>query len=65
MEVNPLAGLHPDHSDLPILAKKVGMNYVELIRRIVESAQPRVMEARQSRARRAFPRFTGSKLAPG
>ena len=25
MEVNPLAGLHPEHSDLPILATKIGM----------------------------------------
>jgi D-alanine-D-alanine ligase len=32
LEVNPLAGLHPEHSDLPILATKVGMPYVELIR---------------------------------
>ena len=52
MEVNPLAGLHPEHSDLPILATKVGMNYVELIRRIVESAAPRVDEARRSKAQR-------------
>src|SRR5262249_26561363 len=37
MEVNPLAGLHPEHSDLPILASKIGMTYVELIRRIVDS----------------------------
>src|SRR3954469_23824377 len=47
MEVNPLAGLHPEHSDLPILAAKRGMTYVELIRRIVESAAPRVEQARQ------------------
>jgi D-alanine-D-alanine ligase len=52
MEVNPLAGLHPEHSDLPILATKVGIQYVELIRRIVESATPRVEEARRSKARR-------------
>ena len=41
MEVNPLAGLHPEHSDLPILATHKGIEYVELIRRIVESAMPR------------------------
>lgn len=52
MEVNPLAGLHPEHSDLPILATKAGVSYVELIRRIVESAAPRVEEARHSKARR-------------
>jgi D-alanine-D-alanine ligase len=52
MEVNPLAGLHPEHSDLPILAAKVGMPYVELIRGIVESAAPRVEESKRSKARR-------------
>ena len=52
MEVNPLAGLHPQHSDLPILAAKVGMPYVELIGRIVESAAPRVEESKRSKARR-------------
>jgi D-alanine-D-alanine ligase len=52
MEVNPLAGLHPEHSDLPILASKCGVTFVELVRRIVESAAPRVEEARRSLARR-------------
>jgi D-alanine-D-alanine ligase len=49
LEVNPLAGLHPEHSDLPILATKVGMPYRELLRRIVGSAAARVtlVEARQ------------------
>ncbi len=42
IEVNPLAGLHPSHSDLPMLATAVGMPYVELIRRIVESAADRL-----------------------
>jgi D-alanine-D-alanine ligase len=42
LEVNPLAGLHPEHSDLPILATKVGMPYRELLRRIVDSAATRV-----------------------
>ena len=52
IEVNPLAGLHPEHSDLPILATKVGMPFGELIRHIVESAASRVAEARRSKARR-------------
>jgi D-alanine-D-alanine ligase and related ATP-grasp enzymes len=52
MEVNPLAGLHPEHSDLPILAAKAGVSYVELIRGIVASAQPRVALAKKSKARR-------------
>lgn len=52
MEVNPLAGLHPEHSDLPILATKVGMPYVDLIQQIVDSASTRVAEAQRSKARR-------------
>ncbi len=42
LEVNPLAGLHPLHSDLPILCIQVGIPYVELIRRIMDSALRRV-----------------------
>jgi D-alanine-D-alanine ligase len=42
IEANPLAGLHPEHSDLPMLATKVGMSYQELIREIVNSAAMRV-----------------------
>jgi D-alanine-D-alanine ligase len=38
MELNPLAGLHPEHSDLPIVCSLAGMSYRELIRRIVDSA---------------------------
>jgi len=38
MEVNPLAGLHPNHSDLPMIATQEGMSYTELIGRIVTSA---------------------------
>jgi D-alanine-D-alanine ligase len=38
LEVNPLAGLHPDHSDLPILCHQLGIPYVTLIAMIVESA---------------------------
>jgi D-alanine-D-alanine ligase len=38
MELNPLAGLHPEHSDLPILCSLAGIPYPELIRRIVDSA---------------------------
>jgi D-alanine-D-alanine ligase len=42
IEVNPLAGLHPDHSDLPILCKMKGMSYRELISGILESAGARL-----------------------
>ena len=52
MEVNPLAGLHPEHSDLPILATMVGLPFVELIERIVTSAAERIPAAEQSLARR-------------
>ncbi len=41
LEANPLAGLHPFHSDLPMLATAIGMPYRELIHRIVESAAKR------------------------
>ena len=46
LEVNPLAGLHPTHSDLPMIATAVGMPYVELIRAIIESAAVRIAPAR-------------------
>jgi D-alanine-D-alanine ligase len=42
IEVNPLAGLNPHHSDLPILAEQAGIAFPELIRIIVESASRRV-----------------------
>ncbi len=48
IEANPLAGLHPWHSDLPMLCTAVGIPYVELIRRIVASAAERVTAPRQS-----------------
>ncbi|MEX2176736.1 MAG: D-alanine--D-alanine ligase [Pirellulaceae bacterium] len=52
MEVNPLAGLHPEHSDLPILATKAGLSYLDLIGKIVASAEPRAATAKQSSAGR-------------
>jgi len=42
LEVNPLAGLHPEHSDLPILCTQLGIPYLELIRMIVQSAAKRI-----------------------
>jgi len=42
LEVNPLAGLHPEHSDLPILCTHLGIPYVQLIDRIFSSAAKRV-----------------------
>ena len=42
MEANPLAGLHPVHSDLPIIARMNGISYVQLIGMIMESALNRL-----------------------
>ena len=41
IEVNPLAGLHPVHSDLPIICTMVGISFQELIGAIVGSARKR------------------------
>jgi D-alanine-D-alanine ligase len=42
LEVNPLAGLHPEHSDLPILCTLQGISYRELMARIVASTLQRI-----------------------
>jgi len=42
LEVNPLAGLHPEHSDLPIICTLYGISFLELIRRIMTHAVKRV-----------------------
>jgi D-alanine-D-alanine ligase len=42
MEVNPLAGIHPEHSDLPILSTLVGISYHQLFEMILSSAMERV-----------------------
>lgn len=42
LEVNPLAGLNPLHSDLPILCSLVGISYLELIGSILQSATKRI-----------------------
>ena len=41
IEINPLAGLHPEHSDLCILAVKHGIDYQGLLTRIVRAALKR------------------------
>jgi len=43
LEVNPLAGLHPEHSDLPIICSLVGATFDSLVGRIVESAAERIL----------------------
>ena len=42
LEVNPLAGLNPKDSDLPILARMADISYTELIGRIMVSATARL-----------------------
>jgi D-alanine-D-alanine ligase len=38
IEVNPLAGLHPHHSDLPMICTRANMSYQTLIGSILQSA---------------------------
>jgi D-alanine-D-alanine ligase len=42
IEVNPLAGLHPAHSNLILLGKLNGLSYDEMIGRILSSATARL-----------------------
>jgi len=42
LEVNPLPGLHPTHSDLPMIATQENMSYAELIGSIIHSALKRL-----------------------
>ncbi|MGA1976573.1 MAG: hypothetical protein ABSG89_01820 [Bacteroidales bacterium] len=41
MEVNPLAGLHPVHSDLPILSRMIGIEYQTLMEMIMKETLKR------------------------
>lgn len=52
MEVNPLAGLHPEHSDLPIIGNHLGISFRDLIGRIVRSAMRRMPSAGLSEDRK-------------
>lgn len=42
IEVNPLAGINPEHSDLPMLAGKKGISFTLLIDMIMKSALTRI-----------------------
>lgn len=42
IEINPLAGLRPNYSDLPMICDFYGITYTELIRTIMNSALERV-----------------------
>ena len=57
MEVNPLAGLHPVHSDLPIMCGLLGIEFRELIAEILDSAM--------LRAERSNSRIAGGARVPG
>ncbi|WP_051261637.1 D-alanine--D-alanine ligase family protein [Desulfovibrio inopinatus] len=46
IEANPLPGLHPIHSDLPIMATLAGVGYTDLIEQIVNSAIFRIGSSR-------------------
>ncbi len=41
MELNPLPGMHPMHSDLPMIATQEGMSYRQLVNAIITSALAR------------------------
>jgi D-alanine-D-alanine ligase len=42
LEINPLPGLHPTHSDLPMIAAQEGMSYEQLIGEIISNALKRI-----------------------
>ncbi len=46
LEINPLAGIHPEHSDLPILSALNGIPYLELMKMIMDSAMKKVNNTR-------------------
>jgi D-alanine-D-alanine ligase len=48
IEANPLAGLNPVHSDLPILARMYGIEYQKLMEMIMESATKRIKSLRET-----------------
>jgi D-alanine-D-alanine ligase len=50
LEVNPLPGLHPESSDLVIMAKLVGWTYPQLIEAILQAALERCATARNAAA---------------
>ena len=58
MEANPIAGLHPTHSDLPILSGLNGISYDQLIALILEAAMDRY-DLTEAEARRVKRRKVG------
>jgi D-alanine-D-alanine ligase len=47
--LNPLAGMHPEHSDLPIMCTLQGIEYIDLMRSIMHSAEQRLPAGKRSR----------------
>lgn len=47
IEVNPLAGLNPIDSDLPILSRMNGLDYDTLIKKIMDSAIKRIFDGKK------------------
>lgn len=47
LEINPLAGLNPESSDLPIMAGKLGLSYQSLISSILSAAIARYPQCAQ------------------
>jgi D-alanine-D-alanine ligase len=52
LESNPLAGLNPWHSDLPILAAQNGIDFVTLIGMVLDAALTRYRRSRRAATRR-------------
>lgn len=50
IEINPLPGLHPEHSDLPILAAMNGISYRELMKMIMDSAVKKITTMKGNRS---------------
>jgi D-alanine-D-alanine ligase len=65
LEVNPLAGLHPVHSDLPILCRLAGMPYDTLIDIIMTSAAARLTPTGSPAADWLLPAGDPASLALG
>jgi D-alanine-D-alanine ligase len=63
LELNPLPGLHPTHSDLPILWSALGRRYEALIAAIVDAAAVRRTQRPDARRRRRTKTALASSLA--
>jgi D-alanine-D-alanine ligase len=54
LEVNPLAGLHPVHSDLPIVAGLYGIPYPVLMKMIMDSAVEKIKYRKHEKSSPAY-----------